>query len=383
MGLDPADHPVDPLHDLGEVPLDGHGLEAMLAGLQLPTADPGRLHTEAMEVRAHLEHAREQVAGLLGSRPSEIVLNSSASEGIATVVKGLLSTSPNGLVVGSAVEHSAVRLSAADSFVPVPVTREGLVTMEALRQTLADQASGGRPIVLIAIQLGNHEMGAVQPIADLVQIARELGIPTLVDAAQAAPWLAIDVRSFEPTFLTISGPKLGAPLGTGALLVQRGKRTPPFTVGGSQERGRRAGLENVPAAMGLGAACAELAETLQTEIHHVRSLTKTLRDGLFNLDRVAIFGPDSSGQRLPHLVCCGVERVEPQAVLIELDRAGIAAHSGSACASEELEPSPVLAAMGVDSDRSLRFSLHRHSTVGDVQRVLDILPASLARLRAL
>ncbi len=355
----------------------------MLAGLDLPTADPGRLHTEAMEVRAHLEHAREQVAGLLGSRPSEIVLNASASEGIATVVKGLLSTSPNGLVVGSAVEHSAVQLSAGAAFVPVPVTRQGLVTVEALKQTIVNQSSVGRPIVLVAIQLGNHEMGAVQPVADLVQVARDLGIPTLIDAAQAAPWLAIDVRSFEPTYLIISGPKLGAPLGTGALMVQRGKRTPPFMVGGSQERGRRAGLENVPAAMGLGAACGELTESLQTEIHHVSALSMTLRDGLSVLDGVTLFGPEKPEHRLPHLVCCGLERIEPQAVLIELDRAGIAAHSGSACASEELEPSPVLAAMGVDADRSLRFSLHRQSTVADVQRVLEVLPASLARLRAL
>ncbi len=364
-------------------PLRSAARDAMLAGLNLPTADPGRLHTEAMEVRAHLEYAREQVAGLLGARPSEIVLNASASEGIATVVKGVLSKSPFGAVVGTAVEHSAVRLSAGDAFIPIPVTGEGLVTVDALKQTLADQASVGRQIVLVAIQLGNHEMGAIQPVADLAHVAQGLGIPTLVDAAQAAPWLAIDVRSFEPTYLTISGPKLGAPLGTGALMVQRGKRTPPFIVGGSQERGRRAGLENVPAAMGLGAACSELTESLQPEIHHVSSLTTTLRNGLAGLDGVALFGPEKPECRLPHLVCCGLERIEPQAVLIELDRAGIAAHSGSACASEELEPSPVLAAMGVDADRSLRFSLHRQSTMSDVQRVLDVLPASLARLRAL
>ena len=320
-------------------PLRSAARDAMVAGLDLPTADPGRLHTEAMEVRAHLEHAREQVAGLLGARPSEIVLNSSASEGIATVVKGVLAGSPNGLVVGTAVEHSAVRLSAGDAFVSVPVTGEGLVTIAALKQTLLDQTNLGREIVLVAIQLGNHEMGAIQPVADLVHLARGLGIPTLVDAAQAAPWLAIDVRSFEPTYLTISGPKLGAPLGSGALMVQRGKRTPPFIVGGSQERGRRAGLENVPAAMGLGAACAELAESLQTEIRHVSSLTMTLRDGLAGLEGVALFGPEKPEHRLPHLACCGLKRIEPQAVLIELDRAGIAAHSGSACASEELEPS--------------------------------------------
>ncbi|NNF53381.1 MAG: aminotransferase class V-fold PLP-dependent enzyme [Acidimicrobiales bacterium] len=364
-------------------PLRSAAKEAVLAGLNLPTADPGRLHTEAMEVRAHLEHAREQVAVLLGARPSEIIFNSSASEGIATVVKGMLSTSPDGVVVGTAVEHSAVRLSAGDSFVPVPVTGEGLVTVDALRQTLADQTRVGRPIVLLALQLGNHEMGAVQPIANLLNVARDVRIATLVDAAQAAPWRTIDVRSLEPNYLTISGPKLGAPLGTGALMVQRGQRTAPFIMGGAQERGRRAGLENVPAAMGLGAACDELAESIQREIDHVSALTLMLRDGLADLDGVTLFGPEAPEHRLPHLVCCGLDRIEPQAVLIDLDRAGIAAHSGSACASEELEPSPVLAAMGVDADRSLRFSLHRHSTMADVQRVLDVLPGSLARLRAL
>lgn len=358
---------------------------AMTAALDLPTADPGRLHTEAMEVRAHLEHARDQVAGLLGARPSEVILNASASEGIATVVRGTLkgSTGSTAVVVGSAVEHSAVRLAAGDHFVPIPITGEGLVEVGALEAVLTRVHDQGRQVALVAIQMGNHEMGAVQDLPGLLPVAQEREIPTLVDAAQAAPWVPIAVRSLEPTFLTISGPKLGGPLGSGALVVKRGKRTAPLIVGGSQERGRRAGLENVPAAIGLGAACEELTSTLTDEIEHVGSLTLHLRNGLALVPGVSLFGPMATSARLPHLVCCGIEGVEPQAVLIELDRAGIAAHSGSACASEDLEPSPVLAAMGVDADHSLRLSAHRESTTADIDRVLEVLPGILERLRSL
>jgi len=183
--------------------------------------------------------------------------------------------------------------------------------------------------------------------------------------------------------VSISGHKFGGPPGTGALLVRRGLRLRPLLRGGDQERARRAGLENLPALIGWGAACEALAVdgALAAEQQRSRRLTDALVAGATGLDGVHQLGdPDD---RLPHLVCLGIDGIEPQAVLLGLDQSGIAAHSGSACASEALEPSPVLEAMGVDAHRSLRLSVGWSTTDDDVGAVLAALPPVLARLRAL
>jgi cysteine desulfurase len=314
-------------------------------------------------------------------RSSEVVFTASATEAIATVVRGSLATAgPDAEVIGTAVEHSAVRLSAGDVFRPIAVDVGGLIDPAHLAHKLD---SGSAPVALVACQLGNHEMGAIQDVGAVASICAERGVRLLVDAAQAAPWHRIDFATLGATFLAISGPKLGAPPGTGALIVKRGARVPPFLVGGDQERGRRAGLENTPAIIGLAAACHQLSSSLGAEIESARRLTDRLRRGLVELDTVSVFGPVEPSDRLPHLVCCGIGGIEPQAVLLGLDRAGIAAHSGSACASEGLEPSPVLAAMGVDADRSLRLSVHAGSADDDIDAVLAALPPILESLRSL
>lgn len=362
-------------------PLRASARLAMVEALDLPTADPGRLHTEALEVRAHLEEARRQVAGFLGARPSEIVFTASASEAIAMAVRGSLARSgPGAVVLGTAVEHSAVRLSAGEAFVPVPVDRYGRVDPGEFAEALR---SAGDRVALAACQLGNHEMGAVQAAGAVAAMCADLGVPCLIDAAQAAAWLPLDCSSLAVDFVAISGPKLGGPLGTGALVVRRGRRVPPLVVGGEQERGRRAGLENVPALLGLAAACSELAASQEHEAATVAGMTDRLRRGLSQVPEIEIYGPPHAEQRLPHLVCCGIAGIEPQAVLLELDRAGVAAHSGSACAGEEIEPSPVLAAMGVDAHRSLRLSLHHRSTPGDIDALVGALPGIIERLLSL
>ncbi len=368
------------LDSASAAPLRPTAREAMRLALDLPNADPSRLHAEALEIRAHLEHARDTVAGFIRARSSEVVFTSSATEAITTVVRGALEKGePAAVVVGTAVEHSAVRDSAAETYRPVPVSAHGLVDIDAFATLLEREPS----IALAACQLGNHEMGAIQPVHEIAGICRSHNVMLLVDAAQAAPWMPIDFGSMGADFLAISGPKLGGPPGFGALAIRRGKRLPPLLVGSAQERGRRAGLENTPAALGLAAACEELVSTQDNEIENARALTDRLRHGLAALGGIEIFGPDDPAERLPHLVCCGVAGVEPQAVLLELDRRGIAAHSGSACASENLEPSPVLAAMGVDAHRSLRFGVHAESTTADVDAVLDALPPILSSLRSL
>ncbi len=368
------------LDSASAAPLRDSARQAMVAALELPSADPSRLHSEAMEVRAHLEHAREIVASFIGSRSSEVIFTSSASEAIAMTIRGALAKGgPGTVVVGSAVEHSAVRESAGEDFRSVPVDSQGIVDVDAFEAMLESEPL----IALAACQWGNHEMGAIQPIEAIAERCAAHGVMLLVDAAQAAPWLRINFLSSGADFMALSGPKLGGPPGTGALVVKRGKRIPPMVVGGAQERGRRAGLENTPSMMGLAAACEELEESLDSEITAALALTDRLRTGLTAIDGITIFGPDEPDDRLPHLVCCGIEGIEPQAVLLGLDQRGISAHSGSACAAEDIQPSPVLEAMGVDAARSLRFSVHANSTADDIDAVLTELPQIVSDLRAL
>ncbi len=241
------------------------------------------------------------------------------------------------------------------------------------------------------LQWGNHEVGTVQPVAEAVAACRERGVLVHVDAAQAVGHVPVGFRALGADLMSVSAHKFGGPPGVGALLVRQGLRLPPLLVGGDQERARRAGLENVPALAGFGAACAALAaddgtgrSVLEAEGGEQRRLTGRILTALAStpgLDRLVVYGdPD---ERLPHIVCLGVEGIEPQAVLLGLDRAGIAAHSGSACSSESLEPSPVLEAMGVDAHHSLRLSVGWSTTDADVDGLLDALPRVLADLRAL
>jgi cysteine desulfurase len=204
-----------------------------------------------------------------------------------------------------------------------------------------------------------------------------------VDAAQAAGHQLIDFGGLGADLMSISAHKFGGPTGVGALLVRQGLRLPPLLVGGDQERARRAGLENVAAIAGLGALCGALSDgAVAAEGAEQRRLTQRILEGVAG-GALGLIPYGDPVDRVPHIVCFGVEGVEPQAVLLGLDRAGIAAHSGSACASESLEPSPVLAAMGVDALRSLRVSTGWSSTDADIDALLQSLPQVLTDLRAL
>jgi cysteine desulfurase len=235
---------------------------------------------------------------------------------------------------------------------------------------------------VVHLQWGNHEVGTLQPIEAVAAACQERGVLLHVDAAQAAGHVPIAFDALGVDLMSVSAHKLGGPSGVGALLVRRGLRLRPLLVGGDQERARRAGLEPVAAIAGFGAAAATLADgALEPEASVQRALTERVLGAVPSLEGVRAYG-DPVG-RLPHLVCLGIDGVEPQAVLLGLDRAGVAAHSGSACSSESLEPSPVLEAMGVDAHRSLRLSVGWSSTTEDIDVALGALPEILAQLRAL
>jgi len=334
--------------------------------------DPGRIHEEGLAARVAVEAARESVSSFLGCRSSrEVVFTSGATEAIATAVWGAAERGAHQVV--TAVEHSAVRL-ATDAIGDVTV-----VGVDGLGRVEVDAVVGAiRPDTsCVHVQWANHEVGTTQPVREVVAACRERGVLVHVDAAQAAGHVPVDFRALDADFLSVSAHKFGGPPGIGALLVRRGLRVRPLLRGGDQERARRAGMENVPAIAGFGAVC----ETVDVEAEATQQRTLTQRILGAELDGVVTYG-DPVG-RVPHLVCLGVLGIEPQAVLLGLDRAGIAAHSGSACSSEALEPSPVLEAMGVDAHRSLRVSVGWSSTDADVDALLDALPAVIASLRRL
>lgn len=367
-------------------PLRPAAREAMVAALTDLSGDPGRIHEEGMASRVALEEAREQVAAFLGARSREVVFTSGGTESIAAAVwgaaeraraKGVVDEDGRTHQVVTAVEHSAVRFDAdrAGRVTVVPVDGHARVDADAVVAAITPATA------LVHVQWGNHEVGTTQPVADVVAACRERGVLVHVDAAQAAGRVPIAFDDLGADLLTISGHKLGGPAGTGALLVRRGLRIAPLLLGGDQERARRAGLEPVAALVGLGAAAEAVTGTLVDEAAEAERLTDRIRAAVDGIDGVAPYGDPE--HRLPHLVCVGIEGIEPQGVLLGLDRAGVAAHSGSACATESLEPSPVLEAMGVDAHRSLRMSVGWSTTDADVDALLTALPATVDRLRAL
>ena len=279
-------------------------------------------------------------------------------------------------IVLSDVEHSAVREWAERGpATVVGVDRLGRVDPDELLGAVDDDTC------LVHLQWGNHEVGTLQPVHEVVQRCRERGVLVHVDAAQGCGRDGADFTQLGADLMSVSGHKLGGPPGTGALLVRRGVRLVPLLVGGDQERARRAGMENVPGMVGLGAAAVALRADRGAEADQARFLTGRIVTWASQAEGVTVLGDPED--RLDHLVCLGLDGVEPQAVLLALDQAGVSVHSGSSCSTEAIEPSPVLAAMGVDAERSLRVSVGWSSDVDDVDRLLAELPRSLQRLRGL
>jgi cysteine desulfurase len=371
------------LYHASTSPARPEAVEAMVRCLREVRGDPARIHHEGQVARVTVEQARERVAALLGARSREVVFTSGATEAIATAIHGATARAGadggpgrRAHVVAAAVEHSAVRLgSARHDLSLVGCDRQGRVDADELMAAVRPDTA------LVHLQWGNHEVGTTQPVAEVVARCRDRGVLVHVDAAQAAGHLPVDFRALGADLMSVSAHKMGGPPGVGALLVRRGLRLDPLLVGGDQERARRAGLEDVPAIAGWGAAAEAVAGRLDEEERADRRRTTRVLEAAVELDGIEVFG--DALDRLPHIVCLGIRGVEPQAVLLGLDQAGIAVHSGSACASEDLVPSPVLEAMGVDAHHSLRISVGWSTTDDDVDALLAAVPAVLDRLRAL
>jgi len=337
-------------------------------------ADPGRVHTEGRLARAAVEGARESVASLFGARSREVVFTSGGTEACNAAVWGAAERGPH--IICPVIEHSAVRDVAARYDVTwIGVDRLGRVDADEVVAALRPDTA------LVNLQWGNHEVATLQPVAAVVAECRERGVLVHVDACQAGGHVPVSFADLGADLLSVSAHKFGGPQGVGALLVRRGLRLRPLLVGGDQERARRAGMENVAAIAGFGAAADSLSHAARLDAEASISRAQTARV-LENLpDGVVTYG--DTDVRLPHLVCLGVEGVEAEAVLLGLDQAGVAAHSGSACSSESLEPSPVLEAMGVDAERSLRVSVGWSTTDDDIDTFIEALPKVVRHLRSL
>ena len=370
-------------------PLRPEVVDVLRAWLTTPAGDPGRVHEEGRTVRVAVEEARRQVAELVGVRPRQLVFTSGGTEAINAAVWGATRARPGSVVLCPGVEHSAVREASA-RWAPVEVLgvdRSGRVDVGAVAEALERRA--GEPPALVHCQWANHEVGTVQPVAEVVALCRAAGVPVHVDAAAACGKVALDLTALGADLVTLTAHKMGGPPGVGALVLRRGLRIEPLLVGGQQERARRAGMENSLGIVGFGAAAQVLAAggqaRLAAEERAARGLVSRVVEAATAVAGVSVVGDadPGPGHRLPGLVCLGVDGVEAEPVVLGLDRAGVAVHSGSACSSESLEPSPVLEAMGVDANHSLRVSVGWSTTEEDVAAFAASFPRVVGQLRSL
>jgi cysteine desulfurase len=350
--------------------------------LALPQADPGRGYEEALVVRRAVESAREAVAHLVGATPRQVVFTSSVAESVTTSLAAALVDGGRTLV--APVERLSVLEAASRSseVVRLDVDDDGRIVPDAF--TTALEAG---PTALVCLQLANHETGTLQDVAPLIAASHARGAAVHLDASVAVGHVAVDVASLGADYTTLCAETLGAPLGCGALVVRRGLRLRPLIVGGDQERARRAGMENVVGILALGTAAAVLGDDdgalLEAEAARHASLIERVELGARDLEGVRPIGDPAPAGRVPHIRCFVVEGVEAEPVLLGLDRYGVSVHSGSACSSESLERSEVLAAMGVDEDHSVRVSVGWSTTTEDVDAFLVAFPKVVGELRAL
>ena len=352
--------------------------EAMLPFLG-PPANPSSAHREGARARAVMEAARADVAALIGAAPGEIVFTSGATEANNLALRA---AGADAALATTAVEHASVlepaRAAAGARLRVVPVDAEGRVTVEAVRAAAAGAA-------LASIGLANGEVGAVQPIAEIAAALRPGGVLVHSDAAQAVGRMAVDVRALGVDLLSLSSHKLGGPAGVGALWVRPGLRLAPLLLGGPQERGRRAGSENVAAIAGFGAAAREARRRVAAWTGEARALTDRLWDGLVaRIPDVVRNGP-AAEPRLPNTLNVSFPGCAGESLVLLLDLSGVAASAGSACAAGAVEPSHVLLAMGRDATAAragLRLSVGPESSAGEIDRVLDLLPPLVRQVRA-
>jgi cysteine desulfurase len=359
-------------------------LEAMKPYFGEHFGNASSIHHHGQETKAAVERARESVADLLGCRASEIVFTSGGTEADNLAIFGLAGEGDH--VITSTIEHHAVLNackhleSAGCEITYAPVNGQGLVDPDDVRRALRPNTK------LISIMMANNETGVLQPVQEIGKVAAEADIYFHTDAVQAAGKVATDVKKIGCDLLSISGHKMHAPQGIGALYVRKGTLLQPMLYGGSHERSRRAGTENVPGIVGLGRA-AEIANAglKRGDVAEIGGMRDRLQQTI--LSAVEASGVNGEGApRVPNTANIYFDYIEGEAMVIALDLKGLAVSTGAACSSGAIEPSHVLTAMGLRPDRaraSIRFSLGKQNTPADVDFALALVPETVARLREL
>ncbi|HEY1301926.1 MAG TPA: cysteine desulfurase NifS [Vicinamibacterales bacterium] len=369
-------------------PLATPVVDRMTAVLRDEFGNPSSVHHFGQRAKAAIDEARSAVAALLGADPGEIVFTGSGTEGDNMAIRGAAEAlEPTGRrhIVVSAIEHEAV-LNTAKALARrgwrvthLPVDATGIVSTDDLRSALTDDTA------LVSVMHANNEIGTIQPIAELARIAHERRALFHTDAVQSAGKIPIDVKALGVDLLSISAHKFYGPKGVGAVWIRRGLRLLSPITGGKQERGRRAGTENVAGIAGMGVAARLAREKMADEGARLAVLRDRLEEGvLAHVAGTAVNGARSP--RVPNTTNISFDRTEAESLLIALDLEGVAVSTGSACSSGTLEPSHVLKAMGFPAHRtqnSIRFSLGAANTDADIDRVVAVLPGIVEKLRNL
>jgi cysteine desulfurase len=363
--------------------------DAMMPFLGDLYGNPSSMHTFGGQVARHIDQARDRLAALLGADPGEIIFTSCGTESDNAAIRSALATQPERRhLITTRVEHPAVLNLChvlaqpapgrpACRVTELPVDAQGMLSLTDLEKAVDDDTA------VVSIMWANNETGVVFPIEEIGALCRRRGVLFHTDAVQAVGKVPIDLARMPVDLLSLSGHKLHAPKGIGALYVRRGTRFSPFVVGGHQENNRRGGTESVPLIVGLGKAAELAARNLREEQTRVRALRDRLEKALL----ASAPGARLNGHpvhRLPNTTNISFEYVEGEAILLMLDQYGVCASSGSACTSGSLEPSHVMRAMGVPftaAHGSIRFSLSTYNTGEEIDRVLEVLPPIIRRLR--
>lgn len=361
-------------------------LQEMLPFFSDLYGNPSSMHTFGGQLHRKIEQSREIVASLIGALPEEIIFTGCGTESDNTA---LMSAAESFLrkrhIITTRVEHPAV-LNFCQHLAKkgwrltyLPVNNLGQLDMDLLLKSIDDDTA------LVSVMYANNETGVIFPIKEIAELLRERGILFHTDAVQAVGKLPIDLKTLPVDMLSLSGHKLHAPKGIGALYVRKGTRFSPYIIGGHQENGRRAGTENVASIIGLGKACQLAQKYQQEEMQYLSALRDRLENGLLKCCPDVRINGDVSN-RLPNTTNVSFEYVEGEAILLRLNEYNVCASSGSACTSGSLEPSHVLRAMGVPFTAvhgSIRFSLSRYNTDEEIDKVIELMPTIIKELRRL
>ena len=368
-------------------PTDPEVVKTMLPYFTDRFGNPSSIHSFGQEAKAAVEKAREEIASFLGAKQDEIIFTSGGSESDNFAIKGVAYANKHkgNHIITSSIEHHAVIKSCeflekmGFEVTYLPVSKDGLVDPENVKKAITDKT------ILISIMHASNEIGTIQPIKEIGKIAREKKIYFHSDAVQTFGHIHINVDELNVDLLSVSAHKLCGPKGIGILYVRKGTKIVSFIHGGGQERKRRASTENVPAIVGFGKAVEIAKKTMDEEVKKLVILRDKLIKGILEkIDNVYLNGHPA--RRLPNNVNVSVESIEGESMLLSLDMEGIAASTGSACTSASLEASHVLLALGLSHELahgSLRFTLGRYTEKEDINKVLEILPKIVKKLRSI